>query len=167
MTKRGFIALLLAVIAVAGLSVGCGGGDPAVNGSTVKVHYTGTLNDGSVFDSSDGGEPIEFTLGANQMIPGFERAVYGMRAGQSKTFTIPPEEAYGPRREDLVIELQRSALPDGSAPQVGQVLDLTDSSGRRIPAEIIEVGETTVTLDANSPLAGEDLTFEIKVVEVR
>jgi FKBP-type peptidyl-prolyl cis-trans isomerase 2 len=167
MTKRGFIALLLVAIAVAGLSAGCGGGDPAVNGNTVKVHYTGTLSDGSEFDSSEGGEPLQFTLGANQMIPGFERAVYGMKVGQSKTVTIPMEEAYGPRNDDLIVEIQRSTLPAGSVPQVGQWLELTDASGRRTPAQIIELGQTTVTVDANHRLAGEALTFEIRMVEIR
>ena len=167
MTKRGIVALLLAVIAVAGLSAGCASGDPAVNGNTVKVHYTGTLNDGTEFDSSEGGEPLEFTLGARQMIAGFEDAVYGMRVGESKTVTIPPEEAYGLRNEDMIVEVERSALPAGSDPQVGQSLQLTDSSGRRVTAEIIEVGATTVTVDANHRLAGEDLTFQIRVVEIR
>ena len=167
MTKRGFITLLLVAIAVAGLSVGCSSGPAAVNGNTVKVHYTGTLGDGTEFDSSEGGEPLQFTLGTNQMIPGFERAVYGMRVGESKTITIPMEEAYGPRNEDLIIDIQRSNLPEGNTPQVGQWLDLTDSAGRRTRAEIIEVGTTTVTVDANHSLAGEDLTFKIKVVEIR
>ena len=138
----------------------------AGDGDTVSVHYTGTLDDGSQFDSSVGGDPLEFTLGISQMIPGFERAVYGMRVGETKTVTIPAAQAYGPRNETLVTELDLDELPGGTA-EVGQRVEVTFAGGRRGVAVVTEVGETTATVDANSLLAGKDLTFEIELVSVR
>ena len=138
----------------------------AGDGDTVSVHYTGTLDDGSQFDSSEGGDPIEFTLGANQMIAGFEQVVYGMQVGEAKTVTIPPAQGYGLRNENLVVEMDLDEFPGGSA-TVGQQMQLTFSNGRTAAAVVTEVNEATVTVDANHFLAGKDLTFEIRLVSIR
>lgn len=134
----------------------------AEDGNTVSVHYTGTLADGTVFDTSVGREPLEFTIGEGNMLPGFEQAVKGMRVGESKTVTIPSEEAYGLPRDDLVAVLERSQLPEDLDPEVGQQL----INGTTI-VTVIAVSETTITIDANHPLAGKDLTFEIELVEIK
>lgn len=137
-------------------------------GDKVKVHYTGTLEDGTVFDSSREREPIEFTLGDGQLIPGFEKAVIGMSEGDSTKVDIPSEEAYGERRDDLEIEVAKTELPDEVEPQVGVQLQVKQNdSGRAIPVRITKVSDEQVTLDANHPLAGKDLTFEIELVEIQ
>jgi peptidylprolyl isomerase len=136
------------------------------DGDTVKVHYTGTLKDGKVFDSSEGREPLEFTLGQGQLIPGFEKAVTGLGKGESTTVDIPSNEAYGESREDLVISVPKDQLPDDVEPQVGMQLQVNQPDGQPIPVRITEVGEENLTLDANHPLAGKDLTFKIELVEV-
>jgi peptidylprolyl isomerase len=135
-------------------------------GDTVKVHYTGTLSDGSVFDSSIGREPLQFTLGEGQMIPGFEQAVIGMELGEIKTVTIPADQAYGPYDEERVFVITRDQLPAGMEPEVGQKLQMQSEPGQIIIVTIKEVSETNVTLDANHELAGKDLTFEIQLVEI-
>ncbi|MCX6008591.1 MAG: peptidylprolyl isomerase [Chloroflexi bacterium] len=139
----------------------------AKNGDVVQVDYTGKLADGTVFDTSVGREPLEFTLGAGQMITGFEKAVLGMKVGEKKTVTIPADEAYGPRRDDLVGELPREKLPSGLTPEVGQQLQMTRPDGGTIIATITNVSDNTVTIDANPPLAGKDLTFEIELVKIQ
>lgn len=139
----------------------------AGDGDTVRVHYTGTLEDGTTFDTSVGGEPLEFTLGAGQMIPGFEEAVYGLKIGESKTVTIPAEEAYGPHRDDLVIVVEWEQLPAGLDPEVGQQLQMQQTDGRTAVVIVTDVSETTITVDANHHLAGKDLTFEIELVEIK
>lgn len=137
------------------------------DGDTVKVHYTGKLNDGSVFDSSQDREPLEFTLGQGQLIPGFEDAVNGMEPGESTTVTIPSDEAYGERRDDLELEVAKNELPDNIEPEVGMQLQMQQQqSGQAVPVKITKVEDDKVTLDANHPLAGKDLTFDIEVVEV-
>lgn len=138
------------------------------NGSTVKVHYTGKLEDGSVFDSSrQRNEPLEFTLGQGQLIPGFEKAVVGMSIGDSTTVNIPSKEAYGERRDDLELEVPKDELPDSVEPEVGMQLQMQQQqNGRAIPVQITEVNDSTVKLDANHPLAGKDLTFDIELVEI-
>jgi peptidylprolyl isomerase len=138
----------------------------AKDGDTVKVHYTGTLGDGTIFDSSDGGDPLEFTLGDGGVIPGFEDAVRGMNVGETKTTTIPADEAYGPRESGAVLHVSRAQLPAGMEPEVGQQLGLEHPSGGMIPAVITGVDDESITIDANHPLAGEDLTFEIRLVEI-
>jgi peptidylprolyl isomerase len=139
--------------------------DSASRGQTVRVHYTGTLRDGSVFDSSRDGEPLEFTLGSGQVIPGFEEAVLGMSVGEEKTVEIPAEQAYGPHRSELLLPVERSQLPDEMAPEVGQALQMSD--GRQtFPVTIREVGSETVVLDANHPLAGKDLVFVLTLQEI-
>ena len=170
MTKKMYSILLGVLLAGTAVISGCGGESgpsTAEDGNTVKVHYTGTLDDGSVFDTSVGGEPLEFTLGQGQMITGFENAVRGMEVGQSKTVTIPADEAYGQYRDDLVLVVERSQLPEEREPEVGQQLYMQQPNGSVITVVIIELCETTATLDANHRLAGEDLTFEIELVEVR
>ena len=139
----------------------------AEDGNTVIVHYTGTLEDGTVFDSSIDREPLEFVLGAGTMIPGFEDAVRGMQVGQSKTVTIPAQEAYGEHRDDMVLVIERSQLPEGLNPEVGQRLQMQQPDGGPVVVIVTDVTETTLTLDANPPLAGKDLTFELKLVEIR
>ncbi len=136
------------------------------DGDTVKVHYTGSLEDGSVFDSSENKEPLEFTLGTGQLIPGFEKAVEGMTQGDKTKVTIPANEAYGQVREDLVISVPKNNLPEDVTPQVGMQLQLNQPDGQAVPVRITEVQEEEVTLDANHPLAGEDLVFNIELVEI-
>jgi FKBP-type peptidyl-prolyl cis-trans isomerase 2 len=167
MFKRCQIILLVALLSIAILfTVACSGGVKAKSGDTVKVDYTGKLSDGTVFDSSIGKQPLEFTLGAKQVIVGFENAVIGMKVGESKTVTIPVDEAYGRYRDDLVFTVNRSELPEGLEPQVGQQLTATNTDGSTTIVTIIEVSEETVTIDANHTLAGKDLTFEITLVEI-
>jgi len=139
----------------------------AKDGDTVKVHYTGTLDDGTVFDTSVEREPLEFTLGEGKVIPGFEKAVKGMKVGQSKTATIPVEKAYGPYRDDLVIAIERTQLPENLNPEVGQRLQMQQANGRLSVVIVTDVSEKTITVDANHPMAGKDLTFELKLVEVK
>ena len=135
-------------------------------GDTVKAHYTGKLDDGSVFDSSRGREPLQFTVGQEQVIPGFENAVIGMSPGESKTAKIPPAEGYGPRHEENVIEVERQRLPDSLKPKVGMKLQIPTGKGEKIPVTVTAASESTVTLDANHPLAGKDLTFDIQLLEI-
>lgn len=135
-------------------------------GDTVRVHYTGKLDDGEVFDSSEDREPLEFTVGQGSVIPGFENAVEGMEPGEQKTETIPCEQAYGERRDELVIDVKREQLPSDLKPEVGQRLSVVQKSGQSIPVVVAAVDEDNVRLDANHPLAGEDLTFTIRLVEI-
>jgi peptidylprolyl isomerase len=134
-------------------------------GDTVRIHYTGTLDDGSVFDSSRGREPLEFTLGTQQVIPGFERAILGLAEGEGRTVTIPVAEAYGARRDELMLEVDRSQFPDHIEPKVGQQLQI-DQQGQVGVVTVTAVTDRTVTLDANHPLAGRALTFELELVEI-
>jgi peptidylprolyl isomerase len=135
-------------------------------GDTVKIHYTGKLEDGTVFDSSVSREPLEFQLSGGQVIPGFDEAVMGMAPGESKMTKIPMDQAYGPHRPEMVIQVERQQLPTELEPEVGQQLQVQQQNGQVIPVFITEVDDTTVTLDANHPLAGEDLTFDIELVEI-
>lgn len=138
----------------------------AKSGDTVKIHYTGRLEDGTVFDSSANREPLEFTLNGGQVIPGFEQAVLGMSPGESKTEKIPMDQAYGPHRSEMVLEVNREQMPPELQPEVGQQLQVQQPDGQTIPVFVTEVTDSTVTLDANHPLAGEDLTFDIELVEI-
>ena len=139
---------------------------PAEEGDIVRVHYTGTLEDGTEFDSSRDRGPLEFTLGAGQMIPGFENAVYGMKKGQTRTVTIPPEEAYGLPDETLIMVVDRNKLPEGISLSIGSQIPVTLTNGNQTIAVITEITETTITLDANFYLVGKRLTFEITLVGV-
>ncbi|WP_047266408.1 FKBP-type peptidyl-prolyl cis-trans isomerase [Marinitoga sp. 1155] len=138
----------------------------AEKGNTVKVHYTGTLNDGSVFDTSNGREPLEFTLGTGQVIPGFEEAIIGMELGEKKTITIPSKEAYGEYSEEKVFELPKQNFPPNIDEALGQTVQLGDSTGNVFLAKILEVTDEIVKMDTNHPLAGKDLTFEIELIEI-
>ncbi|MDK2915846.1 MAG: hypothetical protein PWR25_403 [Euryarchaeota archaeon] len=138
----------------------------AKEGDTVQVHYTGKLEDGTVFDSSEERTPLEFTIGSGQIIPGFERAVVGMEPGETKTTTIQPEEAYGPHREEMTITVDRGQFPEEIKPEPGQQLQIQQPDGRAAFVVISDVSESTVTLDANHPLAGQPLTFDIKLVDI-
>ena len=138
----------------------------AKEGDEVQVHYTGKLEDGTVFDTSQEGEPLSFTIGENRVIPGFEDAVLGMEPGDSKTTEIEPEQAYGEHREDMVLELEKDQIPEGVEPQVGQQLQLRLENGETVPVLITALGEETVTIDANHPLAGRTLQFEIELVDI-
>jgi len=134
-------------------------------GKTVKVHYKGTLDDGSVFDSSEGREPLEFQVGSGQVIPGFDAAIQQMDAGSTKTITIPSAEAYGDVREDMIATIPQEQFPEGLNPQVGQTLQLKTPQGA-LPVRVVDVQGSGVTIDGNHPLAGQDLTFELTVVDV-
>lgn len=138
----------------------------ARSGDTVRVHYTGRLADGSVFDSSEGRDPIQFTLGQGQVVPGFERAVTGMQPGEERTVTIPAEDAYGPRRDDLVFSVGRDQFPVNVEPEVGQQLQVQQQGGQTGIVRVAEVSDEAVALDANHPLAGQDLIFDLELVEV-
>lgn len=138
----------------------------AKQGDTVKIHYTGTLNDGTVFDSSEGRDPLSFTIGSGQVIPGFEEAVIGMAENEKKNVTIPPEKAYGARNEEMVINVPRSQVPPDISPETGQRLQMQGPNEQVIIVEITEVNDDSITLDANPPLAGKDLTFDIELVEI-
>jgi peptidylprolyl isomerase/FKBP-type peptidyl-prolyl cis-trans isomerase SlpA len=138
----------------------------AKEGDEVQVHYTGKLEDGTVFDTSEDGEPLSFTIGENRVIPGFEEAVTGMEPGDSKTTEVEPEQAYGEHREDMVMEMERDQIPDDVDPEVGQQLQLRLENGQTVPVLITALGEDTVTIDANHPLAGRKLMFEIELIDV-
>ena len=138
----------------------------AKSGDTIKVHYAGRLDDGTAFDSSKGGEPLSLTLGQGDVIPGFDEALVGMEVGQSKTVTISAEQAYGPRIDELVIELARKDLPADLDLTLGRQLEVTQEEGESFVVQVADLTEETVTLDANHPLAGKDLTFDIELVEI-
>ena len=138
----------------------------AKSGDSVKVHYTGTLDDGTIFDSSRDREPLEFTLGSNMVIPGFENAVADMEPGASKTIKIACDDAYGPRRPELVHEVNRSEIPEGVELAPGAPLQAEGPDGGTVLLTVVEVSDASVTLDANHPLAGRDLTFDIELVSV-
>jgi len=138
----------------------------AKNGDTVKVNYTGKLDDGSVFDASGDSGPLEFRIGEGKIISGFENAVVGMHPQESKTVRVPADEAYGPHRDELVAEVDRGQLPEDIKPEVGQYLTLRQPDNRNILVEITAVSDEKITLDANHPLAGKDLTFDIELVEI-
>jgi peptidylprolyl isomerase len=138
----------------------------AKSGDTVKIHYTGTLGDGTEFDSSAGRDPLEFALGSGQVIPGFDNAVDGMTVGDSKTVTIPAGEAYGERHDQLVQEVPKDALPGEMEPEVGMQLQSQSPDGQIMNLVIVEVEEETITVDGNHPLAGQALTFAIELVEI-
>lgn len=134
-------------------------------GDAVKVHYTGTLDDGHVFDSSEGRDPFAFTVGAGQVIPGFDRALVGMQVGETKNVVIPPAEAYGERNEEWVLTVDRSQFPLEGDPELGMPVEMHTPDGA-IPLVITDLNETTVTLDANHPLAGEELHFALTLLEI-
>ena len=138
----------------------------AKNGDVVKVHYSGKLDTGVLFDTSEGSDPLQFELGSGCLIQGFEEAVIGMSPGESKTVIIPPEKAYGRYREDRVFKIDKKDLPEEIVPAEGMTLEVCASNGVMVPVQITEIEGSTVTLDANHPLSEQTLTFEIKLVEI-
>lgn len=138
----------------------------AKNGDVVKVHYTGRFEDGTVFDSSVDKSPLEFTLGEGQIIPGFEEAVIGMNSGESKTAIIMAEKAYGLHNKEMVVEVERNQFPPDVNISLGEQLELSQPDDQVVVVTITKVSESAVTLDANHPLAGKDLTFDIQLVEI-
>jgi peptidylprolyl isomerase len=139
----------------------------ASDGDTVRVHYTGTLADGTMFDTSREREPLEFTMGSGNVIPGFEQATRDMQVGQVKTVTIPAEKAYGPYRDEMVVAVPREQLPADLNPEIGQRLQMQSPDGMRVVVVVADVSDTAITLDANHPLAGQALTFEIELIEIK
>jgi len=135
-------------------------------GDTVKIHYTGTLDDGTTFDSSAGRDPLEFELGSGQVIPGFDKAVEGMAVGEQKQVNIPPEDAYGPRHEQMIQEVPKSALPEGLEPEEGMALRAQQPDGQVINLTVTAVGDESITVDGNHPLAGQALNFNIELMEI-
>ncbi|GAA5220628.1 FKBP-type peptidyl-prolyl cis-trans isomerase [Membranihabitans marinus] len=138
----------------------------AKKGDTVKVHYTGKLKDGSIFDSSREREPLEFQLGAGMMIAGFDVAVDGMAIGESKVAEIPAAEAYGEANEEMIITIPKDQLPGEIKPEVGQQLSMQHPSGQSIPVVVTQVEAESIVIDANHPLAGKDLIFDIELVSI-
>lgn len=138
----------------------------AKHGDTVKVHYTGKLNDGSVFDTSHNREPLQFTIGNGQLIPGFEHTVLGMNIGESRTVNIQAEDAYGLHHKEMVGVVGRNQFPPDLEVKIGQQFETNDQDGRTIIVTVTGISESEVTLDANHPLAGKDLTFDINLVAI-
>lgn len=136
------------------------------SGDTVKVHYHGRLTDGTTFDSSEGREPLEFEVGRGMVIKGFDEGVLGMAIGDKRTIEIPVDEAYGPADPNMVMEFPIDRLPADMKPEVGMQLSMTDGAGQNIPVVITEVKQDSILLDANHPLAGEDLVFDLEIVEI-
>lgn len=138
----------------------------ATKGNTVKVHYTGKLNDGTVFDSSENREPLEFVLGDGNMIKGFDTAVQGMQLGENISVTIPSEEAYGEKRDDMMVDVPIEQVPTDIKPEIGMDLSIQNQEGQPMPVKVVGVDDQKITLDANHPLAGQDLVFDIQLVEI-
>jgi peptidylprolyl isomerase len=140
----------------------------AANGNIVRINYTGKLADGTVFDTSEaeGREPLGFRLGENQVLPKLEAEIVGMAAGDKKTVAIEANDAYGPHQEQAIQQVERSQIPDDVDLTVGNALQATGPDGQVVPLRVIAADETTVTLDANHPLAGHDLTFDVELVEI-
>ena len=138
----------------------------AKNGDTVKINYTGKLEDGTIFDTSSDREPIQFTIGTDQVIAGLEQAVIGMNTGETKTSKIPADQAYGPHRNEMVIEVDRKEIPDNIKLEIDQHLQIPQENKRSIIVRVTDISEEKVTLDANHPLAGRDLTFDIELIEI-
>lgn len=132
----------------------------------MQVHYTGTLQTGEMFDSSEGREPLEFTAGSGQVIPGFDNAVIGMKEGEKKTVNIPVAEAYGEKSDEMIMDFPRTNFPEDITPEEGMELHLNDDQGNVMPVIVTSVNDEFVTLDANHPLAGQDLTFDLEVVKI-
>jgi peptidylprolyl isomerase len=136
------------------------------HGDTVDVNYTGKLNNGVVFDTSVDREPLRVRIGGEQVIPGFEQAIIGMSPGESKTITIPADEAYGQHRRELIAVIDRDRFPENLQPEIGREFQVQQPGGELFDVTVVEVSEASVVLDANHPLAGEDLTFDICLVQI-
>jgi peptidylprolyl isomerase len=137
------------------------------NGDTVRVHYHGRLTDGTTFDSSEGRDPLEFQVGAGMVIKGFDNGVLEMEVGQKRTLDIPVEEAYGPKNPELIMEFPKDNIPAELNPEVGMDLQMSNPEGQVFPVKVAAIGSEFITLDANHPLAGEPLVFDIELVEIK
>ncbi|MBW8685052.1 FKBP-type peptidyl-prolyl cis-trans isomerase [Chitinophaga rhizophila] len=137
------------------------------HGDTVRVHYHGRLTNGTTFDSSEGRDPLEFTVGTGQVIKGFDNGVVDMKVGDKRTLNIPVDEAYGPKNDELIMEFPKENIPSDLNPQVGMDLQMSNPQGQVFPVKVAAIGDSSITLDANHPLAGEDLVFEIELVEIK
>ena len=135
-------------------------------GDKVNVHYTGKLDDGEVFDSSLHREPLQFTVGGGDMIAGFDNAVVGMTPGDSKTVTIPAQDAYGPYMEERIMTFEKDKLPEGWDPGMGECVKARRADGHTLTLRVVDIADESVTFDANHPLAGKDLTFEIELIDI-
>src|SRR3972149_6147136 len=138
----------------------------AKHGDIVKVHYTGTLDDGIRFDTSEGREPLQFVIGEGMLIPAFEQAVVGMNPGDSKSLHVPAEDAYGPYFDELILEVDRSQIPPYIDPEEGMQLQITQDDGSSTVVKVVKLTEERVYLDANHPLAGKDLNFDLMLVDI-
>ncbi|MFN4006036.1 MAG: peptidylprolyl isomerase [Chitinophagaceae bacterium] len=136
-------------------------------GDTIKVHYHGTLTDGTIFDSSLQREPLEFEVGGGMVIPGFDNGVLGMAVGEKRTINIPADEAYGQKQEEMIMEFPRDRFPADMTPEIGMQLMMSSQTGQQFPVMVADVREDIVVLDANHPLAGKDLTFDLELVEIK
>jgi len=136
-------------------------------GDTIKVHYHGKLTDGTTFDSSAGREPLEFEVGGGMVIGGFDNGVMGMTIGEKKTISIPADDAYGQKQEEMIMEFPKDRFPEDMVPEVGMQLNMSNGAGQNFPVVIVDVQETVVILDANHPLAGQDLIFDLELVEIK
>jgi len=154
----------IAVTAAVSIAIlmGCSGPDKVTDGNTIKVHYTGTLDDGTVFDSSRGREPLQFVVGAGQMIPGFDSAVVGMEVGEIRTFALAPEQAYGYPDDQRILMIPKTQFPEDMVLEEG--MQLAGPGG--MPVIVKAIGEDSVTIDANHPMAGKTLTFEVELMEI-
>ena len=141
--------------------------EKAKQGDTVAVHYTGKLDNGDVFDSSQGRDPLEFQVGSGQVIPGFDQAVSGLEVGESREVRLDPEDAYGEPREDMIVDVDRDQFPAEAEPQVGQQVQVQVAPGQNHVATIREIEDEAIKLDLNHPLAGQALTFDVELVEIR
>ncbi|WP_298732614.1 peptidylprolyl isomerase [uncultured Chitinophaga sp.] len=137
------------------------------NGDTVRVHYHGRLTNGNTFDSSEGREPLEFQVGAGMVIKGFDNGVLDMQVGDKKTVQIPVDQAYGPKNEELIMDFPKANIPADLNPEVGMDLQMSNAQGQVFPVKVAAVGTEFITLDANHPLAGEELVFDIELVEIK
>jgi FKBP-type peptidyl-prolyl cis-trans isomerase 2 len=138
----------------------------AKQGDTVRVHYTGKLDDGTVFDSSKEREPLEFTIGQQGIIPGFQKIVEGMSPGETKTEVVISDDAYGPRQDQMIMEVTRDQLPEDLSPEAGQYLQLVRPDGQTMAVQVADVSDDSIKLDANHPLSGRDLSFEVDLIEI-
>ncbi|MDD2472533.1 MULTISPECIES: FKBP-type peptidyl-prolyl cis-trans isomerase [unclassified Methanoculleus] len=166
MKRTHVFGLLLLIACIFAFSSGCVGQASVKSGDPVTVHYTGTFENGTVFDSSADGEPLRFTVGRGEVIPGFEAGVVGMQVGETKTLHIPADQAYGPYREDLVFDVDPAGITGGENLTVGETVELTLPDGRVLPAQVAGISPDAITIDANHRLAGEDLTFTVSLVGI-
>jgi len=164
-----YVALTVLMLFTAGIMLlsGCDNTPAVKAGDTIKVEYKGSLEDGTVFDQNQEGQPLEFTVGSGQLIPGFDRAVVGMKLEETKTVTLPAEDAYGMPAPSLIRNFPKTSFPDNFEPEIGMDITMQDQSGRPVPAKIAGITEDEIAIDLNHPLAGKTLVFDIKVIGIQ